>query len=166
MLLHYKINNQKYKFLIKHLYEPSKTYIFLITRHEDISQKILEEVLTIYLIKSDLISLKNLVIVIYKNKYYLSKFVEITKFKLLILDYKNKVRIKCENVIDDKLILLYKTKIDPYYSSNLYFDKFDYNLLTYANKKELRLKRYRKYTRREKLKRLFSFKFLRKEKIA
>ena len=94
MLLHYKHNDIEYKFLIKHNNEPSKSYVFLITRCIDISQKILEEVLTLYLIKADLIGHYNLSIIVYRNKFYLSKFIDINKFRELdFINYNHRVVI-------------------------------------------------------------------------
>lgn len=162
MLLHYK---QK-KFLMKHLNEPAKTYVFVITRSEDVTQKTLEEVLTIYLIKTDLVEHYNLAIIVYRNKFYLSRFVDINKFRQLDFKYKHRVLILGEKKIDENIRKTYINKIDNFYSMNAYFDKFDYDLLTREKKKELRLNLLKSSMKREKFKKLFNFKFLKMKQSA
>lgn len=166
MLLHYKHHSTYYKFLMKHLNESTKTFVFITTRNEDIPKKTLEEVLTLYLLKTDLVDYYNLTIIIYRNKFYLSKFIDINKFKQIHFDFKHRVIIKDESKVDENIKQLFKSKIDLYFSINVYFDKYDYDLLTREKKREHRLNSFKKNRRKEKLKSLFNLKFLKIKNIA
>lgn len=162
MLLHYKKYTEDYTFLLKHHNENIKSYLFIITKNEQVPTKIIEEILTIYLIKTDIFE-NNLVIIIYKDKSYFSKIIDFNKLKVLQYTYGYKIKIKNQLNTTPKINELFKMRIDFYYSMKSYFDKHDYDFMTREKKVKFRLKSLRNYKKKLRLKRLFSFKFFSKK---
>lgn len=134
MLVNYKHNNKNYSFLVKHIFNTTKSIMFVITKNELISNKILEEMLTLYLLKTDLKENVNLV-VLYRNKYY-SNIHDLSKIKLLHFKYNTRVIIKTETNADQYIKQLFKTRIDFSYTMILNFDQQDYEVLSLKYKTE------------------------------
>lgn len=158
MLLHYRTNNFTFKLLIKHLNEHARTYLFLITKNEDIPLKVLEEILTLYFIKAEFNENCNFIMIIYRNKNYISSEVDSKKLKQIFFNYKHRVIINKETNVSEQIKNIFETKIDVSYKYNLYFDKCDYFILTRDKKKQCRLNALKNTKKINNLEKLFSIK--------
>lgn len=49
MLLHYKKYTEEYTFLLKHHNENTKSYLFIITKNEQVPTKIIEEIYLLFI---------------------------------------------------------------------------------------------------------------------
>lgn len=124
-----------------------KFKIFVISREENCSTKVLEEVLTLFFYKFTFFSkeeAESAEIYLYLNKFCLSRFIDSKKLFKVQLAHSSRIFILTKEQASEEIRLLFKNSVRVTSNPYISLDNFDYQLLIKNRKTENRMINFRR----------------------
>lgn len=114
--------------------------VFVCQRDENIETKVLEQLLTMFLIKLQLHNEANKMrFFTYNNEYLLSRIIDSTKLFELDVSFYRKVKINQIKQVDEGIRIFFKQNVTLTAFHTICFDEIDFSIFTKQLKREKRI---------------------------
>lgn len=156
------INFLDEKVIIRNFFSKDKTVIFLLVRNENISERTLEKLLTLYLMKCDIINDENdfrtMHVFLYINKNMRNSCIDKGVFKKIYFYFDGCIHIKKIHEADNWVKKYFICNVSDFsYNINIQFDKHDYAIYRRIAKRAKRLQSLKNGAKIRKSKQISNF---------